>query len=339
MENRSSLIVNKYKCRRKPLQVYYHEVLLVDILFINYKLILFSQTATVETIKYTPNDCLSTWWADGLYLTDLRECRVIWQRFEYSVFQKWCSSPFPLLIRAFQCSPHQHTVHTFYQHFFGHGKNACDGIGGSTKRLFRLASLRGEALTTTEQLYIWAQQHIPSVTFILILKEAIERNYNILQPRMKKAKTIKGTRQLFQFIPGSVPGILMATELSNQSLPSQKCIVVPSSFVQVDILTIRIGDFLVVSSEGDWWITRVEDHIDTDNLLSVTFFNPKGSECETGKGLSEIRPIKEEAVSSEEVIFNLRSSAVRFQLYYSQNWYPGLYFGVIKSYNNALRYA
>ena len=85
------------------------------------------------------------------------------------------------------------------------------GIGGSTKRLFRLASLRGEALTTTEQLYIWAQQHIPSVTFILILKEAIERNYNILQPRMKKAKTIKGTRQLFQFIPGSVPGILMAT--------------------------------------------------------------------------------------------------------------------------------
>ena len=106
MENRSSLIVNKYKCRRKPLQFYYHKVLLVDILFINYKPILFSQTATVETISYTLYDCLSTWWADGLYLTDLRECRVIWQRFEYSVFQKWhCSSPLPLLIRAFSVLP------------------------------------------------------------------------------------------------------------------------------------------------------------------------------------------------------------------------------------------
>lgn len=193
----------------------------------------------------------------------------------------------------------------------GHGKNACDGIGGSTKRLFRLASLRGETLKTTQQLFDWAKKNIPAVTFMLISKQAVEENYILLEPRMKKAARVTGTRQFFQYVPGPIPGILMATELSNHSLPRKKFVVVPSTFIPIGVLTIRFGDFLVVSFEDDWWIARVDFIQEMEEELTVTFFGPKGSECISGKGFSMITPKRKEAVNSSDVIFNLRATAVR----------------------------
>lgn len=86
----------------------------------------------------------------------------------------------------------------------GHGKNACDGIGGSTKRQFRLASLRGEMLITCQQLLEWAESNIPSVTFV-------ETNSLCILPRIEAAQMIKGTRQFHCFIPGP-QGVLLASE-------------------------------------------------------------------------------------------------------------------------------
>ncbi|EFX73443.1 hypothetical protein DAPPUDRAFT_109754 [Daphnia pulex] len=127
----------------------------------------------------------------------------------------------------------------------GHGKNACDGIGGSTKRQFRLASLRGEMLITCQQLLEWAESNIPAVTYMLISKEVVKTNSLCILPRIEAAQMIKGTRQFHCFIPGP-QGVLFASELCNSSLPSKKFVVVKSSFVPIDLSTISIGDFLVV---------------------------------------------------------------------------------------------
>jgi hypothetical protein len=192
----------------------------------------------------------------------------------------------------------------------GHGKNACDGIDGSTKRQFRLASLRGEMLITCQQLLEWAESNIPSVTFMLISKEVVETNSLCILPRIEAAQMIKGTRQFHCFIPGP-QGVLFASDLSNSSLPSKKFVVVKSTFVPIDLSTISIGHFLVVYRESQWWVTKV-DHIEAnDGELNVIFFEPSGSESDGKSFTLSNQPIREEVITSVDVIFNLRESLVR----------------------------
>ena len=63
-------------------------------------------------------------------------------------------------------------------HFFAscHGKSACDGIGGTLKRLARLASLQRHStnqITTPMELFIWAKDNVDIKTFYVSSDEVI----------------------------------------------------------------------------------------------------------------------------------------------------------------------
>jgi hypothetical protein len=68
-----------------------------------------------------------------------------------------------------------------------HGKDACDGIGGTIKRLASLQNPYEEQIITPRQLYEWAVVKIPSVTFEYCTVEDHSKQMMILEERFRKA--------------------------------------------------------------------------------------------------------------------------------------------------------
>ena len=80
-----------------------------------------------------------------------------------------------------------------------HGKGACDGIGGTVKRLAARASLQkpySDQIMTPRQLFDWASTNIPAVHFgycSLVDYEVEEKN---IEERFAKSRTIPVTQKL-----------------------------------------------------------------------------------------------------------------------------------------------
>ncbi|KYM93379.1 hypothetical protein ALC62_16021 [Cyphomyrmex costatus] len=91
-------------------------------------------------------------------------------------------------------------------HFFAssHGKNPCDGLGGTIKRLAARTSLQrtntGHILTPKD-LYEWAHLTLKSMSFAFCTIQEHENEKTNLESRFKTAITIHGTRQFHAFIP------------------------------------------------------------------------------------------------------------------------------------------
>lgn len=85
-----------------------------------------------------------------------------------------------------------------------HGKGACDGIGGTVKRLAARASLQrpyDQQIMTPRQLYEWAFDNIPTVKFQYCSNEEYLKEKAFLEKRFQKSQTIPGTRKFHSFIP------------------------------------------------------------------------------------------------------------------------------------------
>ena len=54
-------------------------------------------------------------------------------------------------------------------HFFGtsHGKSACDGVGGTVKRLIARLSLQGQTITTAKEMFDVAKKEISGIRYII----------------------------------------------------------------------------------------------------------------------------------------------------------------------------
>ncbi len=90
-----------------------------------------------------------------------------------------------------------------------HGKGACDGLGGTVKRLAARASLQrpyNDQIMTPRQLFDWASISIPAVYFEYCSNEDYKREQQNLERRFKNARTIPGTctRKLHSYVPISV---------------------------------------------------------------------------------------------------------------------------------------
>ena len=85
-----------------------------------------------------------------------------------------------------------------------HGKNSCDGIGGTVKRLATRASLQSpldNQILTPYQLFEFASQNISGITSFCVNSETVKKTETILEPRFAKAERIKGIRNHHQFVP------------------------------------------------------------------------------------------------------------------------------------------
>ena len=83
-----------------------------------------------------------------------------------------------------------------------HGKGACDGLGGTVKRLAARASLQkpyNDQVMTPRQLFDWACANIPAVYFEYCSSEDYTREQSSLEQCFALSCTIPGTRK-FRFI-------------------------------------------------------------------------------------------------------------------------------------------
>ena len=84
-----------------------------------------------------------------------------------------------------------------------HGKGACDGLGGTIKRLAARANLQkpyDDQIMTPRQLFDWATSSIPTIHFDYCSSDDYETEKKYLEQRFLKALTIPGTRKLRSFI-------------------------------------------------------------------------------------------------------------------------------------------
>jgi len=81
-------------------------------------------------------------------------------------------------------------------HFFAtsHGKNACDGVGGTVKRLAARASLQrpfSEQILTPRQLFEFAKSSIPGIVSFFVETQKVFDLIRILEPRFLQSITFK----------------------------------------------------------------------------------------------------------------------------------------------------
>ena len=85
-----------------------------------------------------------------------------------------------------------------------HGKNLCDGVGGTVKRLATRASLQrplDNQILTPYQLFEFASQDIFGITSFYVNSETVKKTAAILEPQFAKAERLNGTRNHHQFVP------------------------------------------------------------------------------------------------------------------------------------------
>ena len=102
-----------------------------------------------------------------------------------------------------------------------HGKSACDGLGGTVKRLAARASLQrpyNEQIMTPRQLFEWACSNIPAVSFEYCSTEDYKREQTHLERRFERARTITGNSQTSFVCPN------FKRQSKNQNLLILKCI-------------------------------------------------------------------------------------------------------------------
>lgn len=82
-----------------------------------------------------------------------------------------------------------------------HGKSACDGIGGTFKRMARSESLKRQEnpITNPRELFEFGKQSSKTMFFDFVSKEEQEREAK--KQKYNNLKTIKGTQQFHHFVP------------------------------------------------------------------------------------------------------------------------------------------
>ena len=98
------------------------------------------------------------------------------------------------------------TLHLMQNGIFAtsHGKNACDGVGGTVKRLAAHANLqraKQKQILTPRQLYEFASDEISGITSFYVSSDGIQRNRPFLENQFSLGKTIPGTCSYHCFVP------------------------------------------------------------------------------------------------------------------------------------------
>ena len=178
------------------------------------------------------------------------------------------------------CAHHKEDfgVHAEWNFFAtSHGKSACDGIGGTVKRLVAKASLQrpyNDQILSAEAMYQFCLKNIPGITFFNVPPADINEAASKLQSRFETSQTIKGTQQYHRFAPIN-KSTLQAYKLSNQK-EDPEVVMVSSDMPQAPVLDIKEQSFVCCIYDGQPWIGLVEEVSEEYGDYHVNFMHPHG---------------------------------------------------------------
>ena len=166
-----------------------------------------------------------------------------------------------------------------------HGKGACDGLGGTVKRLAARASLQrpyDDQIMTPRQLFDWASTNVPAVHFGYCSTDDYQGEQHNLEQRFNQSRTIPGTRKLHSFVPASNSKVRVRvfSAFKEETVTLAKNDLPPESIV----------GFVTCLSDGNWWLACVLEVLQEDSLVKLTFLHPHDP-CSTFK-YPEIQDIR-----------------------------------------------
>ncbi len=137
-----------------------------------------------------------------------------------------------------------------------HGKGPCDGVGGTVKRLAARASLQqpyANQLQTPLELFSWAKENIPHVTFSFVGKVEIEDEARLLSARLKNSITIQGTQKAHAILP--VNGSTTQLVVKEFSSPQNAKKVDVSKLLTRELLQWEdLNGYVTCKYDNQWWL-------------------------------------------------------------------------------------
>ena len=156
-----------------------------------------------------------------------------------------------------------------------HGKSACDGVGGTVKRLTARASLQrpfNDQILSAQDMYKFCKEDIKGIKFFFIAKEDMTKTREALCNRYVSAKTVPGTRGFHQFVP-----------LSSSSIGAKRISADSNFSLKFDFyfspervaIEFSINCFVICIYDGEHWVGLIDD-VDKDlRDARVKFMHPK----------------------------------------------------------------
>lgn len=159
-------------------------------------------------------------------------------------------------------------------HFFAscHGKNACDGVGGTTKRELSKVSLQRTTthqILNIDQIYSFCKEKLRGITYFLVKEKEINENIERLKTRYENCLRIKGTRNFHKFCPLS-ENIIRCYPTSKTDVYEDHCV------SKIASLSLEINDTVACVYDEQWWIGKVEEISVENDDVYIHFYHPSG---------------------------------------------------------------
>jgi hypothetical protein len=151
-----------------------------------------------------------------------------------------------------------------------HGKGPPDAVGGNSKRLMKLESLRGTDIVTAADAYQWCSEHVKKIRYILVTSAEVERTVEMmdLTTRYLSLTNIHGTQQchriyirdnqIMVYETSEVQDPLTIRKTGNDNI--QPVIVIDESMR---------SDWMVRINDNKWCVGIVRDINMDDNEVEV----------------------------------------------------------------------
>ena len=168
-------------------------------------------------------------------------------------------------------------------HFFAtsHGKGACDGVGGTVKRLAACASLQrpySDQIMTPRQLFEWCSQNIQKIQFNYVTVEDYKVEKTLLSERFNQCQSIPGTRSFHAYIPLSTSTTMLKVQTFSGSERSIKVSIIGEKIEDEDFILMLddIRGFVTCSYKQNWWVACVLQTFSTTEEVQLSFLHPAG---------------------------------------------------------------
>ena len=166
-----------------------------------------------------------------------------------------------------------------------HGKNACDGIGGTLKRCVSQASLQrvySNQITTAIDFFNYCRENIASIHCLFTNKQTVESTATQLETRFSEAVSIKGTQKQHHFKP-LLNGFMEIAELTTDaaqrsSAKIRKTAVVAEPLIENELNqpTRYVGNYVVVKYSSQKWVGFADQEDEEFGDVFIKFLHPPG---------------------------------------------------------------
>lgn len=173
----------------------------------------------------------------------------------------------------------------------GHGKSACDGLGGTTKRLADEAVRQGNtAIQDAHDFFAWAvQSSMKEVTFIFVDKDKCKQKAD--EFAKCNVKPVKDTMKLHAIVYCNLAFRTSTTscycdqclegafctswafEVQKKTSARQKCSSGGSKRTNANITIegMKVGEYIAARYEGSWYVGQIEEIDNADEDCKVNF--------------------------------------------------------------------